>query len=137
MKVTGPGKIDSSSGKSKPVQAAAGFRVDMGAGPTAPRAAMPAHGVGSVDALLALQTVPSATDRRKRGIKRGNQLLDLMGDVRVGLLEGEVTPVSVDKLKRIVQASREEVDDPGLSAVLDEIDLRAQVELAKLGIFPA
>jgi len=135
MKVTGPGKIDTASDKGKSVQAASGFRVDMGSGPAAPRASMPAHGVGSVDALLALQTVPSATDRKKRAIKRGNQLLDLLGDVRVELLEGGLTGVSIDKLKRIAQGAREEVDDPGLADVLDQIDLRAQVELAKLGIF--
>jgi hypothetical protein len=59
-----------------------------------------------------------------------------MGDVHLGLLDGAITEVQVDKLKRIVQTAREPVDDPGLAEVLDHIDLRAQVELAKLGIFP-
>jgi hypothetical protein len=35
-------------------------------------------------------------------------------------------------LARMAQAARAEVDDPHLAAVLDEIDLRAAVELAKL-----
>jgi hypothetical protein len=137
MKVSGTGKIGAAgAGAGRPAQAASGFRVDMGQGPTAARATLPTHGVGSVDALLALQTVPSATDRRRRSIKRGNNLLDLMGDVHLGLLDGAITEVQVDKLKRIVQTAREPVDDPGLAEVLDHIDLRAQVELAKLGIFP-
>ena len=35
-------------------------------------------------------------------------------------------------LSQVVQSRREEVDDPRLVEILDEIDLRAQVELAKL-----
>ena len=136
MKVSGPGRIDpSQAGKAKSAQAAPGFRVDMGVGTSAPRATMAAGGVSSLDAILALQTVPSATERKKRAVKRANNLLDLMGDVRVGLLEGEIPIAQVDKLKRATQAARDEVDDPNLSGVLDEIDLRARVELAKLGIY--
>jgi hypothetical protein len=136
MKVSGPGRIDpSQAGKAKATQAAPGFRVDMGAGAAAPRATIAAGGVSSLDAILALQTVPSATERKKRAVKRANNLLDLMGDVRVGLLDGEIPLAQVDKLKRATQAARDEVDDPNLSGVLDEIDLRARVELAKLGIY--
>jgi hypothetical protein len=136
MKVSGPGRIDpSQAGKAKSAQAAPGFRVDMGAGAAAPRATMAAAGVSSLDAILALQTVPSATERKKRAVKRANNLLDLMGDVRVGLLDGDIPIAQVDKLKRATQAARDEVDDPNLSGVLDEIDLRARVELAKLGIY--
>lgn len=136
MKVSGPGRIDpSAAAKAKPGAAAPGFHVDRGVGAAAPHAAPATAGLSGVNALLALQTVPSATERRKRAVRRANDLLDVLGEVRVGLLEGAIDPGQLDRLRRMTAQGRDEVEEPGLRDVLDEIDLRAQVELAKLGIY--
>jgi hypothetical protein len=38
----------------------------------------------------------------------------------------------LEQLATLVRAKREQIDDPKLLAILDEIELRAAVELAKL-----
>ena len=43
---------------------------------------------------------------------------------------------SLGQIVRLVRSRREAFDDPKLSAILDEIELRAAVELAKLGQYP-
>lgn len=100
--------------------------------------AAPAHqggeirAIGSVDALLALQGEGQPSGRRAKAIRRGRQMLDILDDVRVGLLTGQVRE---DRLRELSQLTGEETgtfEDPGLRDVLDSIDLRAQVELAKL-----
>jgi hypothetical protein len=49
-----------------------------------------------------------------------------------GLLEGVVSESTLKKLAGLINVKREDFVDPGLSQVLDDIDLRARVELAKL-----
>ena len=52
--------------------------------------------------------------------------------IRHALLSGGLPESRLNALSQVVQSRREEVDDPRLVEILDEIDLRAQVELAKL-----
>ena len=100
--------------------------------------AAPAHqggeirAIGSVDALLALQGEGQPTGRRAKAIRRGQEMLDLLDDVRVGLLSGQVREDRLRQLSRLTEEEAGSFEDPGLRDVLDSIDLRAQVELAKL-----
>jgi hypothetical protein len=86
-----------------------------------------------MDSLLALQGVPDGTEGKRRAVRRAGDMLDLLDDIRVGLLEGTLPLGKLQGLLHVVQTRREAVADPALSAVLDEIELRAQVELAKYG----
>lgn len=135
MRVTGPGKVGpTSAGKSaKKAEAAPGFAdlLRTGGAQTAQPVA-PAAGPAAVDALLALQEVPDSTQRRSAGLKRGRMLLDGLDELRHGLLAGAISPARVQTLLQSVRAERLDIDDPALKAVLDEIELRAQVELAKM-----
>jgi Class II flagellar assembly regulator len=85
-----------------------------------------------VDGLFALQEVPEALAGHRRAIRRGSALLDRLDDLRLSLLSGQLSVSQIGELSRLVASERAQVDDPRLAAVLDEIDLRAQVELAKL-----
>ena len=89
-----------------------------------------------IDAILALQAVedPLSAPRRK-AVKRGASLLDMLDSIRADLLVGQVAPERLDQLVALLAEAREQAE-PGLSAVLDDIDLRVQVELAKLGRYP-
>lgn len=60
-------------------------------------------------------------------------MLDLLDEIRAGMLDGAVSEGTLRRLVVLVDAKREDFVDPGLSQVMDEIDLRARVELAKLG----
>lgn len=88
--------------------------------------------LGAVDALLIAQELPDPLAPRRRAVQRGNALLDRLEDLRLGLLAGVLPRERLDELARLARTARESVDDPSLGAVLDEIDLRVAVELAKL-----
>jgi hypothetical protein len=104
---------------------------DLLAGETAPAAsAPPALGVGG---LLAAQELPDATEERRRAVEHGFDLLDRLDGLRLALLDGRLDRQSLQGLAESVRQARSTVDDPGLAAVLDGIELRAAVELAKLG----
>ena len=87
--------------------------------------------VQSVDALLALQSADDGADGHRRGIARGEDLLDRLEDLRRTLLLGTVSRDRLENLARMVEERRDTVLDPALAELLDEIDLRVQVELAK------
>ena len=96
---------------------------------TAPKAA------GSIDALLAMQGVEDPTERRKRSVQRGRGALDVLDDLKLGLLSGNLDASTVSRLRDAAANLKSSSGDPGLDAVLSEIELRVEVELAKAGQF--
>lgn len=135
MKVTGTGGLSQTSG-AKPSKAAAtgggGFRVAGPSAPAAPAQVSSVSGVMGVEALLALQDVESPTERRRRSVSRAGRLLDELDGLKVALLGGDLSQAQLDRLARAVREQRAATEDPKLEAVLDEIETRAAVELAKL-----
>ncbi|MEQ7155891.1 flagellar assembly protein FliX [Brevundimonas aurifodinae] len=133
MKVTGPyGPGPATPGR--PARASGGFAVGQASatGGTAPaQSAAPASGVSDVSSLMALQGVESATERRRRAIRRGGGLLDRLEELKLALLSGETGEASLERLSRSLREERPEDADPVLTGVLEQIDLRAAVELAK------
>jgi hypothetical protein len=89
-------------------------------------------GVASLDALLALQDVGGPTERKRRAVRRAGRILDVLDEVKLGLLSGEVTTNDLTRLQMAVRDQREATEDPGLENILNEIETRAAVELAKL-----
>lgn len=89
-------------------------------------------GVVSVDALLALQDVGGPLERRRRQVRRSSRLLDRLDEIKIALLEGRMTRDAVLSLKQALREQREAVGEAPLQLVLDEIETRAAVELAKL-----
>lgn len=90
--------------------------------------------LSGVEAILATQSVnPDGGSRaRARQAQRGEDILDRLEGVRLGLLTGAVPKDDLADLARLVRTKREEEIDPRLGSILDEIELRAEVELAKL-----
>ena len=89
-----------------------------------------------LDALLAMQEAGTSTQGRSKGLSRGGRMLDLLDDVRHGLLRGAIPVSKLESLLTAVRSQRDHVDDPRLAEILDEIELRAAVELAKLDRMP-
>jgi hypothetical protein len=88
--------------------------------------------LGSLDALLALQDIGTPLERRKKAVKRASHILDALDDIKLGLLDGEVSTPTLDKLLFAVREQRPQLDpDPELLGLLDQIETRAMVELAK------
>jgi len=88
--------------------------------------------VAGLDALLALQDV-GEEDAREQAKQHGERILQRLDELKLDLLEGRLSADTVEQLAGEVDRARAETDDPKLNEVLDEIDLRANVELAKLG----
>jgi hypothetical protein len=86
----------------------------------------------SLDALIALQDVGGPLERKRRAVGRAGRLLDILDGVKMGLLSGELNAGDLDRLKRAIRDQRDQTDEPELEGVLDEIETRAEVELAKL-----
>jgi class II flagellar assembly regulator FliX len=92
-----------------------------------------AKSLGGIDALLALQGVEDATERRRRAVRRGNLALDALDELKLSLLAGTLDTAMLVRLKGAVGDLAERSGEPGLDSVLAEISLRLEVELAKLG----
>jgi len=90
-----------------------------------------ASALGSISGVLDIQEVDDALARAARGKLRAEDILEKLDDLRLDLLTGSISPTKLQRLSDVVNAHRAEVTDPNLSQILDEIDLRAQVELAK------
>jgi hypothetical protein len=63
---------------------------------------------------------------------RAQVMIDGLDDIRQGLLIGSIPRSKLTALVKVVREERDQAEDPKLSAILDEIELRAAVELAKL-----
>ena len=133
MKVTGPTGPTSARGP-RPARASGGFSVPStgtttGASATTSTSAPSA--VADVSALMALQGVEDVTERRRRAIRRGGGLLDRLEELKMALLSGEAGDGALERLTRTLREERPVDADDGLNSLLDQIDLRAAVELAK------
>lgn len=93
--------------------------------------------MAALDAMLTIQAVDEqggGKQNRQRAFRRGSTLLEKLDEIRHGLLEGRI---SADRLQQLAQMLRSEklaVEDPQLAEVMAEIELRCEVELAKLGL---
>jgi hypothetical protein len=90
--------------------------------------------IAKVDALLAVQGAGDATESKKRHRmrQRADKILQKLEGLRVSLLSGSLTVGQVIDIADVVASHREKITDPELSTLLDEIDLRAQIEMAKM-----
>lgn len=110
------------------------FSLDTG---TTTHAAAPAAGprlLGGIDALIALQGFEEPGERRRRAVKRGRAALDALDALKLGLLSGTLDTAALARLKSAAGDLAERTGEPDLDMVLAEIELRTQVELAKIGM---
>jgi len=113
------------------------FRLPSTATPGGPETAgVAASGpLAAIEGLLAVQeseTTDGYSGRRARAIAQGHDILDVLDQVRLDLMMGGVPKSKLEALVRLVERNKDALPDSRLSAVLDEIELRAQVEIAKM-----
>jgi Class II flagellar assembly regulator len=112
-----------------------GFSLPDAASTPESRSVVAPKAAGNIDALLAMQGVEDPTERRKRSVQRGRGALDVLDDLKLGLLSGNFNASTVSRLRDAAANLKSSSGDPGLDAVLSEIELRVEVELAKAGQF--
>lgn len=88
-----------------------------------------------IDAILALQAVEDPLFAKRKAIKRGRSILEALEAMKADLLAGQISEEQLNRLVVLLEQAKVQ-SDPELDAVIDEIELRARVELAKLGKFP-
>ena len=137
MKIDGFGSITSTNntGKRRDVSSAGNFADLLAAAESGEAPAAAATGdIAATSALnfLALQEIPDEYIARKKLVQKGNAMLDTLEKLRRQLLSGPLSPhLLLDMEQQLIQ-QRQLVDDPKLHAIIDDIELRAAVELAKL-----
>ena len=99
------------------------------------RATVAPKASANIDALLAMQGIEDPVEKRKRSVQRGKGALDVLDDLKIGLLSGNFDASTVSRLRDAAANLKSSSGDPGLDAVLSEIELRVEVELAKAGQF--
>jgi len=132
MRVYGPNGTALATTPSPARRASGGtFTVSEPASQQAPTSAVALRTLGGIDALIALQGVEDPVERRRRVIKHGRRALDALDEIRLGLLSGTLDQTTMLRLKAVAADLKEGSGDSKLDAVLAEIDLRVEVELAK------
>ena len=79
-----------------------------------------------------LQEVDGYAQDQKKMKQTGDRLLKYLGDVRIGILSGEITMEHMKHLKEALDDSKIELQFPELQDVVEDIKLRAEIEIAKI-----
>lgn len=137
MKVEGPGKAQGASGSKKSSKAGKAedyFSNFMTPETKAAEGAASTQSIAQLDSLLALQGAedPTARAAKKRMRHRAGVVLNELDRLRVAMLTGNMTVGHMVDIADVIASHREKISDPALTEIMDEIDLRAQVELAKM-----
>jgi hypothetical protein len=120
-----------STGAARKLSGGETFQVAAEAEARRPAATPTLRAVGGIDALLVLQAVDDPAERRRRAVRSGRNTLDVLDELKVGLLAGAIDPSALRRLKASASGLSDTSGDSGLDGVLAAIELRAEVELAK------
>lgn len=135
MRIDGTGRVIATRQTGTAARSSgAAFRPEGGA---APQRAVENGAIAAstgIEGLLALQAAEDATAGRRKAIKRGALLLDALEDMRADLLVGQVSEGRLHRAMALLGQARSH-SEPGLDAVIADIELRVRVELAKLGTY--
>lgn len=143
MKISGFGSITSSSGvnKRRGTGAASGF-ADVLSAAEAAEAGQAASvsdvaATAGINNLLALQEISEEDVHRRKLVQQGNNMLDALEKLRRQILIGAVPQQTLVDIGRQLSVQKQSVSDPHLAALIEDIELRAAVELAKLQVAAA
>jgi class II flagellar assembly regulator FliX len=136
MRIQGPaGTAMATSSATSPRRASSGtFSVNEHSESSATKGPSATRSFGGIDALIALQGVDDPMERRRQGVKRGRLALDALDELKIGLLGGTLTPATLNKLRSAAAFLKDGSGEAGLDGVLDEIELRVEVEIAKISM---
>jgi hypothetical protein len=113
--------------------AAGGFSVAESDESKAPAPVATLRTIGGIDALLALQGEADPVERRRQAVKRGRNALDALDELKLEVLGGTPSHATLQRLKSATTDLASSSGDERLDRVLSEIELRLEVEIAKLG----
>jgi hypothetical protein len=134
MKISGTGPVQTPAIRRRDqTSRSSGTFAGQLTGDSAAREATAPAEVADVGSLLSLQEVADPLAGRRQAIRRGTDLLDRLDELRHGLLVGAFPAEKLDQLLILVRRQQNSVADPRLREILADIEIRAAVELAKMG----
>lgn len=124
-----------SGGKAKKVAGGESFSLYLKE--TMKPASAPVGGSSSIsvaDAIFAAQMVEGEEEKeiKRKLIKKASTLLEKLEEIRDGLLNGYISKDKLIEISRFVKERKFDSSDENLMELLGEIELRVEVELAKL-----
>jgi hypothetical protein len=134
MRIAGPNvtaRVSSSSSTAKR-SSSGGFSVSEQEESRASTPSASLRTIGGIDALIALQGEDEIGERKKKTVAKGRNALDVLDNLKTELLGGDIGPSTLARLKSAATDLGDVSGDPGLDGVVAEIDLRLQVEIAKI-----
>jgi hypothetical protein len=133
MRIVGPNGTGGATSTPSTRRTSSGtFSLTEQEAPKAPTATNAQRTVSGIDALIALQGIEDPTERRRRTVRRGRVALDALDELKLGLLSGTLGVSTLGKLKLAATGLKDLSGDPMLDNVMSEIELRVEVELAKM-----
>ena len=94
--------------------------------------AAPTYAVSPMASLIALQEVNDEPTDREKAADYGDKLLDELENIRMGLLSGRLSYARLQSVKNMIEQKMSLPNlDAELQMVLNEIELRVRVEIAK------
>lgn len=98
-----------------------------------------ASDVSETAAVVSVQATPSLlglqeVDERTTARRHGDELLSYLDEIRLDLLSGELDSLSLKNVAARVKAASHHYSDPKMSQMIQEIELRVNIELAKRGL---
>ena len=140
MKISNNTPVNNASATKKKAKASgasgfAGLLGDVGGAGESAATSQSANvaGPSAIDGMLALQEVSDEDIGQKKAVRQGNDMLDALEDLRLSILLGEVSPTQLERIQKRMEQQRGVVMNPELQNLINEIEVRAAVELAKLG----
>ncbi len=90
--------------------------------------------VNNVDSLFSVQEAPDTIDPRSRKlvVTYGEDLLKRLDELKLGILNGSMPKEKLTDLAQYLRQKHQSSDDLLLNEIISEIELRAEVEIAKL-----
>lgn len=127
IETTRHGKVSSAGGRPFADHLSAGSAADAGQ-------VLAPSSVTVIDGLLTVQEVVNDPEQetRRQALRHGAEVLHQLDDLRHDILAGRVPEARLRALASTLATRIALATDPDLAAVLEEIHLRAAVELAKL-----
>jgi hypothetical protein len=133
MRIQGPAGTTTAAASNPARRASSGtFSVSEHTESTAAKGSSAPRTIGGIDALIALQGVEDPTERRRHAVRRGRLALDALDELKIGILGGTLTPATLNKLRSAATYLKDGSGEADLDGVLGEIELRVEVEIAKL-----
>jgi hypothetical protein len=133
MRIVGPNGTGAAGSTPNARRSSSGtFSLTEQEAPQAATATSAPRSIAGIDALIALQGVEDITERRRRVVRRGRTALDALDELKLGLLAGTLDTDTLNKLKSAAAGLKDTSGDPALDGVMAEIELRVEVELAKM-----